>query len=89
MNGGDGGYSFSTQDKLKLYCTENENIDLTLYEETEKINVDHINVLEMINYCFMGNYQKSIIIVDVMNLILIISKYFGAKKLAVKVRNVN
>jgi len=79
------GYSFSTQDKLKKYCKDNENIDLTLIDESENINVDHIKVLEMINFCFLGDYQNTIKIVTIMHDILFTSNYFGERQLAVKV----
>lgn len=78
------GYSFLTQDKLKTYCKE-RRIDLTLADEDETINVDHIRVLEMVNFCFFGDFQSSVEIVNIFNDILEISNNVGEGKLAVKV----
>ena len=80
------GYSFLTQDKLKTYCKE-RRIDLTLADEDETINVDHIRVLEMVNFCFFGDFQSSVEIVNIFNDILEISDNVGEGKLAVKVMN--
>ena len=53
----DKGYSFQTQEKLKDYCQKNRiNLDLVEYRQT----VDHDRILEMINYCSLGDYDHSV-----------------------------
>lgn len=59
------GYSFRTQEQLKDYCT-NSRIDLELYRgiyEPNDTQIDHIRVLEMINYCSLGHYEKAVALV--------------------------
>ena len=53
----DKGYSFKTQEKLKDCCQKNRiNLDLVEYRQT----VDHDQILEMINYCSLGDYDHSV-----------------------------
>ena len=69
-------YSFLTQDKLKTYCEE-RLIDLTLADENETIKV-----LEITNFCFFGDFPSSVVIVNILNDILVISYNAGEGKLA-------
>ena len=78
-------FSFSTQDKLNKYCKEEGNIDLTLLDDTEAINVSHNHVLEMINYCSLGDYQRAFKIVENVKDIFISAKALSEESLAVKV----
>ena len=73
--------AFLTQDKLKTYYEE-RLIDLTLADENETIKV-----LEITNYCFFGDFLSSVVIVNILNDILVISNNAGEGKLAVKVMN--
>ena len=58
------GYSFQTQEKLKAYCKKNRiNLDLeeSIFTEAEHgKSVDHDRVLEVINYCSLGDYGDSV-----------------------------
>jgi len=56
----DKGYSFTTQDKLKDYCKKNWiNLGLTVYDPT----INHDKILEIINYCSLGDYDDSVALV--------------------------
>ena len=74
-----GGFSFSTQDKLKKYCKKEGIFDLSLIitDDSENIVVDHTNVLEMINYCTLGDYIVATHIVHVINDILLLNNPAG------------
>ena len=79
------GFSFLTQDQLIKYFKEEDHIDLTLVEETENINVGHNHVVEMINYCSMGDYQDAIMIVKIINDIVWFGDIRREQALVVKV----
>ena len=54
------GFSFITQEKLKDYCKKNSIIlNLLVYELT----LNHDKILEIINYCSLGDYDDSVALV--------------------------
>ena len=56
----DKGFSFITQEKLKDYCKKNSIIlNLLVYELT----LNHDKILEIINYCSLGDYDDSVALV--------------------------
>ena len=56
----DEGFSFITQEKLKDYCKKNSIIlSLMVYELT----LNHDKILEIINYCSLGDYDDSVALV--------------------------
>ena len=50
------GFSFITQDKLKEFCRKN-NINFELWSYDPELQVHHTRILEIINYCSMGDYE--------------------------------
>ena len=57
----DKGFSFITQEKLKDYCKKNLiNLNLCEYEHT----LTHDKILEIINYCSLGDYDDSVAMVS-------------------------
>ena len=56
----DKGCSFITQEKLKDYCKKNLiNLNLCEYEHT----LTHDKILEIINYCSLGDYDDCVALV--------------------------
>ena len=55
------GYSFITQEKLKDYCKKNLiNLNLWVYDHT----LTQDKILEIINYCSLGDYDDSLELVE-------------------------
>ena len=50
------GFSFITQDKLKEYCKKN-HINFELWNYDPELQVHHTRLLEIINYCAMGEFE--------------------------------
>jgi len=78
-------FIFLTQDQFKKYIKREGVTDLTLVEETENINIGHNHVVEMINYCSYGDYQRAITIVEIINEVVWFGKWRGEIDLIVKV----
>ena len=56
----DKGYSFTTQDKLKEFCKKNLiTLGLTNYDPT----INHDDILEIINYCSLGDDDDCVALV--------------------------
>ena len=56
----DKGYSITTQDKLKEFCKKNSiTLGLTNYDPT----INHDDILEIINYCSLGDYDDCVALV--------------------------
>ena len=56
----DEGYSFATQDKLKEFCKKNSiTLGLTNYDPT----INHDDILEIFNYCSLGDYDDCVALV--------------------------
>jgi len=62
------GFSFRTQDKLKEFCRKN-NINFELWNYDPELQVHHTRILEIINYCSMGDYEVALSLVEKVRLL--------------------